>query len=183
MISVSNANHIHLFAIFRRYFPELFILQVYKPFINSFQSYFIRYKCWSDYFSARGQSIYYTIWISIYSAKYVKSILKLFNFMYYCNHLHRLMGRNENYLLFLRAVTVVYFTDQNRFSKTIFCIRCVIVCKIGFPIWNAKIALFRASMVVAYYAKLFQMGADREKGVLMSLLLLVAETKRKKSNI
>ena len=32
-------------------------------------------------------------------------------------------------------------------------------------------------MVLTYYIKLFQMGADRHNGILMSLLLLVAETK------
>ena len=41
---------------------------------------------------------------------------------------------------------------------------------------NGKIALVRASMVVTYYIKLFRTGADRYKGILMSLLLLVAET-------
>ena len=51
------------------------------------------------------------------------------------------------------------------------------VCKIGFTNWNAKIALLRASMVVTYYIKLFRTGADRHNGILMSLLLLVAETK------
>ena len=50
------------------------------------------------------------------------------------------------------------------------------VCKIGFTNWNAKIALLRASMVVTYYIKLFRMGADRHHGILLSLLLLVAET-------
>ena len=55
--------------------------------------------------------------------------------------------------------------------------RCVIVCKIGFTNWNAKIALLCASMVVTYYIKLFRTGADRHNGILMSLLLLVAETK------
>ena len=52
------------------------------------------------------------------------------------------------------------------------------VCKIGFTNWNAKIALLRASMVVTYYIKLFRTGADRHNGILMSLLLLVAETIR-----
>ena len=33
-------------------------------------------------------------------------------------------------------------------------------------------------MVVTYYIKLFRTGADRHNGILMSLLLLVAETKR-----
>ena len=32
-------------------------------------------------------------------------------------------------------------------------------------------------MVVTYYIKLYQTGADRHNGILMSLLLLVAETK------
>ena len=50
------------------------------------------------------------------------------------------------------------------------------VCKIGFTYWNAKIALLRASMVVTYYIKLFQTGADRHNGFLMSLILLVAPT-------
>ena len=31
-------------------------------------------------------------------------------------------------------------------------------------------------MVVSYYIKLFRTGADRRNGILMSLLLLVAET-------
>ena len=55
------------------------------------------------------------------------------------------------------------------------------VCKIGFTNWNAKIALWRASMVVTYYIKLFQTGADRHNGILMSLLLLVAEAINKKT--
>ena len=50
------------------------------------------------------------------------------------------------------------------------------VCKIGFTNWNAKITLLRASIVVTYYIKLFLMGADRHNGILMSVLILVAET-------
>ena len=57
-----------------------------------------------------------------------------------------------------------------------YCISCVITCKIGFTNWNAKVTLLRASMVVTYYIKLFRMGADRHNGILMYLLLLVAET-------
>ena len=45
-----------------------------------------------------------------------------------------------------------------------------------FPVGNGKIAIARASMVVTYYIKLFRTGADRHNGVLISLLLLVAET-------
>ena len=45
-----------------------------------------------------------------------------------------------------------------------------------FPVENEKIALVSTSMVVTYYVKVFRTGADRHKGILMSLLLLVAET-------
>ena len=72
--------------------------------------------------------------------------------------------------------TVMHFTDQTWMSKTVYYIRCVMVCKIGLINWNAKIAFLRASMVVTYYIKLFRMGPDRCNGVLMTLLLLVAET-------
>ena len=37
-------------------------------------------------------------------------------------------------------------------------------------------ALKRASMVVTYFIKLFRKGADRHNGILIYLLLLVAET-------
>ena len=47
--------------------------------------------------------------------------------------------------------------------------------KRAFLVKNGKIALVRASMVVTYYTKLFRTGADRCIGILMSLLLLVAE--------
>ena len=71
--------------------------------------------------------------------------------------------------------TVVHFTEQSWISKTIYCIRCAMICKIGFTNWNAKIALLHASMVVTYYIRLFWVGADRHNSILMSLLLLVAE--------
>ena len=44
--------------------------------------------------------------------------------------------------------------------------RCVMVCKIPFTNWNAKIPLLRESMIVTYYIKLFRMGADRHNGFL-----------------
>ena len=74
------------------------------------------------------------------------------------------------------TVAVVHFADQNWIPKTVCCIRCVMVCKIGFTNWNAKIAFLRASMVLTYYIKLFRTRADRHSGILMSLLFLVAET-------
>ena len=41
---------------------------------------------------------------------------------------------------------------------------------------SRKISLLRASIVVTYYIKLLRTGADRQNGLSMSLLLLVAET-------
>ena len=75
-----------------------------------------------------------------------------------------------------RTVTVMHFTDQNWISKTVYCSKCVMVCKIDFTNWNAKIALLRASLVITYFIKPFWTGADRRNGILMSLLLIVAET-------
>ena len=45
-----------------------------------------------------------------------------------------------------------------------------------FPVENKKIALVLVSMVVTYYIKLFRTGAERHNSILISLLLLVAET-------
>ena len=72
-----------------------------------------------------------------------------------------LMRRNRNDRIFRvsYSVAVVRFTDQNWIPKIVYCIRCVMVCKIGFSNWNAKIT-----------------AADRHSGILMSLLVLVAET-------
>ena len=50
------------------------------------------------------------------------------------------------------------------------------VCKINFTNRDAKIALLRASMVVAHYIKLFRIGTNTHNGILISLFLLVAET-------
>ena len=89
------------------------------------------------------------------------------------------MKRNENlqnFCVWYSRVAVVHFTDQNWILKTLYCIGCVMVFKIGFTNWNTKIALLRASMVVTYYIKLFRTEADRHNGILMSLILLVAET-------
>ena len=74
------------------------------------------------------------------------------------------------------TVAAVHFTDQEWILKTVYRIRCMMACKIGFINWNAKIALLCASMVVTYYIKRFRTGADRHNAILMSLLLLVAET-------
>ena len=45
---------------------------------------------------------------------------------------------------------------------------------------NTKIGLLRASMVVTYYIKRFRRGTDKHNGILMSLLLPVAETMRRR---
>ena len=74
-----------------------------------------------------------------------------------------------------RTVTAVYFRDQNWIFKTVYFIRYVVVCKIGFAVWNAKIALLRVSMAFTCYIKLFRTGGDRRNRISMSLTLLVAE--------
>ena len=43
------------------------------------------------------------------------------------------LGRNGKLLKFLRIlITVVYFKDRNWISKTVYCISCLVVCKIVF---------------------------------------------------
>ena len=71
-----------------------------------------------------------------------------------------------------RTVTDVHFTDQNQISKTVYNIRNVMVFKIGFTNWNAKIALLRASMVVLNFSER-KRKADRQNSILMSLLPLL----------
>ena len=56
---------------------------------------------------------------------------------------------------FLRKVAVVHFGDQSRISKTVYGVRCVMVCKTGFTNYNTKIVLLRASMVVNHYIEIF----------------------------
>ena len=102
----------------------------------------------------------------------------------YCNRFYHLLnekawweGMKRLKIFAYCTVAVVHFTDQNWIPKTVCCIRrFVMVCKIGFTNWNAEIALLRASMVVTYYIKFFQTGADRHNDISMSLLLLVGET-------
>ena len=81
------------------------------------------------------------------------------------------------------TVAVVHFTDQNWIPKILYCIMRVMVCKTGFTNWNAKMALLRTSMVVTYYIKLFRTTDNRHNSILMSLILLVAETKIKNKKI
>ena len=52
----------------------------------------------------------------------------------------------------------------------------VMVCNWFYRL-KRKMAVLRASIVVTYYIKLFRTGADRHSGILVSLLLPVAETK------
>ena len=44
-----------------------------------------------------------------------------------------------------------------------------------FSVDNAKTALVRVSIVATYFIKLFRTGADRHTGILISLLVQVAE--------
>ena len=81
-------------------------------------------------------------------------------------------------ILAYHTVPVVHFTDQTWISKTVYCIRCVMVCKIVFTNWNAKIELLLASMVFTYYIELFRTEADRQNSILISLPYLIAEATR-----
>ena len=138
---------------------ELFILQV-KLFMNSFQSYLFCCSCWLSYLLAIEQSIYYTIWIGICSAKYFWKHFEVVSFHESEKAWWEGMEMLEKFAY--RTVVVVDFTDQNWIAKTFYCIRCVMVCKIGLTNWTAKIELLRASMVVTDYIKLFRAGADRQ---------------------
>ena len=84
-------------------------------------------------------------------------------------------GNARNFRVSYSSSRAFYGPEVN--PKNRYCIRCVI-CKISFTNWNTKIALLRASMVVTYYIKFFQTVTDRHNGILMFLLLLVAETTR-----
>ena len=57
---------------------------------------------------------------------------------------------------FLRIVQewlCILQTDQKWIPKSVYCIRCAVVCKIVTTNWSAKIALLRASVVITYYIK------------------------------
>ena len=106
----------------------------------------------------------------------------------HCNRLHRLNGKEWNVArnFAYPTITVVHFIDQNWISKILYCIRYVMLCKMFFfpnswricrKLANAKIALLHASILVtSFHIKLLRTGADTHNGILMSLLLLVAET-------
>ena len=101
----------------------------------------------------------------------LKSIFKWFIFIW-CNYLQSLASLDEkSWLEGIEMLEVFAYFYQNWIPKITYCIRCMMVCKTGFTNWNAKITLLRASMVVTYYIKLFQMETDRHNGILMSLLL------------
>ena len=73
----------------------------------------------------------------------------------------------------MKLIVVIKF----QLTLTVFIFFNKICPKRVFPVDNGKIALERALMVVAYYIKLFCTEADRRNGILMSLLLLVADNK------
>ena len=84
------------------------------------------------------------------------------------------MGRNGN----ARNLCASYSNSRAVYGPELkLCIRCVMICKIGFIDCKAKIALLHLSMLVTYYIKLFWMGANRHNTTLISLLLLVAKSK------
>ena len=108
-------------------------------------------------------------------------MVSCFHLVYSLWSLASLDGKEWKSSKFLRIIHMYILQTRTESLKLrmVFhdCMRCVLVCKIGFANWNVKIALLRASMVVTYYIKPFRTGADRHNGILMSLLLLVAETK------
>ena len=144
------------------YFPEFFTLQV-KPFVNSFQSYFFCCKCWLSYLWQ-----FLAVWISICSAEYVQKYFEVVFFSYslivaivciarWEGWWEGLMRRNGNAQKFCVSHSSGR-TDQNWLPKTVYCIRCAMVCEIGSSNWNAKTAFWRASMVGTYYTRLFWTG-------------------------
>ena len=76
----------------------------------------------------------------------------------------------------LNSVYSKYYSYQISASTDNFDILDQIFQKRIFPVRKGKIALVRASLVVTYYIKYFRTGNDRHNGILMSLLLLLADT-------
>ena len=88
-----------------------------------------------------------------------------------CNRLHRFMARNGNARNFC-----VSCSNSRAFYRLELNLQNRVLWKVYDGLANARhFALLRAPMVVTYYIKLFRTGADRHNGILMSLLLLVAE--------
>ena len=92
------------------------------------------------------------------------------------------MGRNDICVAYSNR-GLFYRPELN--PKTVYCISCVMVCEILSCSESAK-RMEKTDQCKAfctfacvhgrYYIKLFHTGADRHNGILMSLLLLVAET-------
>ena len=77
--------------------------------------------------------IYRTIWVSIYSLKCLKTVWSGLFTSTNCSRLVIARERNGKLLKFLHIlITVVYFKDRNWMSKTVYCISCLVVCKIVF---------------------------------------------------
>ena len=100
------------------------------------------------------------------------------------------MGRNDTFLeIFCVSYSksrVFYRPELNRQNRVLYKVSdglqnifLLRVLRGWRKLTNARrFALWRAPMVVTYNIKLFRTGADRRNGILMSLLLLVAETIR-----
>ena len=74
-----------------------------------------------------------------------------------------------------RTVAVVHFTDQSWIPKTVYYIRCVMVSKIGFTNWKAKIHFSVRPWLLLTILNFSERGLTHN-GIFMSLLLLVAKT-------
>ena len=79
----------------------------------------------------------------------------------------------RHWILHIRIVMIPNFNLNSQLCFVFFDQICP---KREFSVENGKIALVRGSMVVTYYIKLFCTRADWHNGILMSVLLLVADT-------
>ena len=90
--------------------------------------------------------------------------------------LMRKNGNARNFYVLYSSSRAFYKPEQNPWNRLL-CQGCHVL-KIDFTNWNAKIALSRAGMAVTYCTKLLRTTTGRHNGILMSLLLLVAEATR-----
>ena len=118
------------------------------------------------------------MWISKYSAIRLKAFWSGLFSSSLANHYNRLcrLKRKEWHHLLLLKVFCVSCSNSRAFYRLELNLQNRVLWKVYDGLANARhFALLRAPMVVTYYIKLFRTGADRHNGILMSLLLLVAE--------
>ena len=82
-------------------------------------------------------------------------------------------NEHHHWILFIR----ISLWNKIQLKLTIMIFWTKFFPKMVFLVVRVKIAIARVSMVLTYYIKFFRMGTDRHNGILMFLLLLVADTK------